>query len=29
MQVALSKKDTKINENEMRSLKEQIEKVRK
>lgn len=29
MQVALAKKDTKINENEIKSLKEQIEKVRK
>jgi len=29
MQVALCKKDTKINENELKSLKEQIEKVRK
>lgn len=29
MQVALAKKDTKINENELRCLKEQIEKVRK
>lgn len=29
MQTALSKKDTKINENQLRSLKEQIEKVRK
>ena len=28
MQKALAKKDTKINENELRSLKEQIEKVR-
>lgn len=29
MQVALTKKDTKINENEIKSLKQQIEKVRK
>ena len=29
MQVALAKKDTRINENEIKSLKEQIEKVRK
>lgn len=29
MQVALAKKDTKVNENEIKSLKEQIEKVRK
>jgi len=29
MQVALSKKDSKMNENELKSLKEQIEKVRK
>jgi hypothetical protein len=29
MQTALAKKDVKINENELRSLKEQIEKVRK
>ena len=29
MQTALAKKNTKINETEMRSLKEQIEKVRK
>ncbi len=29
MQVALAKKDTKLNENEIKSLKEQIEKVRK
>ncbi len=29
MQVALAKKDTKVNENEVKSLKEQIEKVRK
>ena len=29
MQTALAKKNTKINENELRSLKEQIEKVRK
>ncbi len=29
MQVALSKKDAKMNENELKSLKEQIQKVRK
>lgn len=29
MQVALAKKDTRLNENEVKSLKEQIEKVRK
>jgi histidinol dehydrogenase len=29
MQVALAKKDTRLNENEIRSLKEQLEKVRK
>ena len=29
MQVALAKKDVKVNENEIKSLKDQIEKVKK